>query len=93
MTKNQDKAEVLNASFASVFNSKTSCSLGTQPFALEDRDGEQNRPCIIHDEIVLDLLQKLDTHRSMGPDGLHPRVLMELADVVAKALSIILQQS
>ena len=43
--------------------------------------------------MVLDLLQKLDTHKSMGTDGLHPRVLRELADVVAKSLSIILQQS
>jgi len=40
----QDKAELLNAFFASVLNSKTSYSLGTQPLVLVDRDGEQNRP-------------------------------------------------
>ena len=56
MTKDQDKAEVLNAIFASVFNSKTCYSLGTQPPALVDRDGEQNKSCMIHDEVVLDLL-------------------------------------
>ena len=31
VTKDQDKLEVLNASFASVFNSKTCYFLGTQP--------------------------------------------------------------
>ena len=93
VTKNQDKAEVLSAFFASVFTSKTSCSLGTQPPALVDRDGEQNKPCVIHDEMVLDLLQKLDAHKSMGPDGLHPGVLRALVGVAAKPLSIILRQS
>ena len=54
---------------------------------------EQNRPCVIHSEMALDLLQKLDAHESMGPDGLHPRVMRELVDVVAKPLFIILWQS
>ncbi|XP_019466045.2 protein prenyltransferase alpha subunit repeat-containing protein 1 [Meleagris gallopavo] len=48
---------------------------------------------MIHDEIVLDLLQKLDAYKSMGPDGLRPRVLRDLADAIAKPLSIILRQS
>ena len=91
VTKDQDKTEVLNAFFASVFNSKTCYSQGTQPPALIDRDREQNGPCIIHNEMVLDLLRKLDAHKSMESDGLHPGLLRELVDVVAKPLSIILQ--
>ena len=45
----QDKA-------ATVFNTKTSYSQGTQTLELVDRDGEQNRPCMIYSEMVLDLL-------------------------------------
>ena len=56
VTKDRDKVEVLNAFFASVFNSKTCNSPGTQPPALVDTDGERNMPCMIHDEMVLDLL-------------------------------------
>ncbi|KFW07459.1 hypothetical protein N326_01900, partial [Eurypyga helias] len=48
---------------------------------------------IIHGEMVSDLLHHLDTHKSMEPDGIHPRVLRELAEVLTKARSIIHQQS
>jgi len=60
---------------------------------LEDRDREQNKPPIIQEEAVNNLLCHLDNHKSMRRDGIHPRVLKELAEELAKPLSIIYQQS
>uniref|UniRef100_A0A8D0F5L1 Reverse transcriptase domain-containing protein n=1 Tax=Strix occidentalis caurina TaxID=311401 RepID=A0A8D0F5L1_STROC len=88
----EEMLEVLNAFFASVFNNKTSCTEGIQPPQPEDRDWENDHPAI-QEEIVSDLLHHTDIHKSMGPDGIHPRVLKELAGVLTKPLSIIYQQS
>lgn len=37
---------------------------------------------MVQDKVVSDLLFQLDTHRAMGPDGIHPRVMRELAKIL-----------
>jgi len=59
--EDEEKAEVLNATFTSVFNNQTGYLQGSQPPVLEDREGEQNTPPVIQEEEVNDLLCHLDT--------------------------------
>ncbi|RMC12097.1 hypothetical protein DUI87_11232 [Hirundo rustica rustica] len=91
--KDEEKAEVLNDYFAPVFSEETTCLQDNCPPGLVDGVREQNGPLIIEEVAVRELLKCLDIHQSMGPDGIHPRVMRELADELAKPLSITYHQS
>ncbi|KAJ7423050.1 hypothetical protein BTVI_11157 [Pitangus sulphuratus] len=61
---------------------------GSQCPELEDHDWE-NDQLPVNPEIVQDLLLELDPCKSMGPDRIHPRILKDLANVIAKPLLMI----
>ncbi|RMC19379.1 hypothetical protein DUI87_03989 [Hirundo rustica rustica] len=89
----EEKAEVLNDYFGSVFSEETTCLPDNCPPGLVDGVREQNGPLIIKEVAVRELLKCLYIYKYMGPDGIHPRVMRELAGELAKPLSIIYHQS
>lgn len=76
-------ANLLNTTFASNFSSDSSA----EPSCPDPRHIEHLMPkLIITTEEVKKRLSKLDPNKAKGPDGIHPRLLKEISDIVTEPL-------
>lgn len=46
---------------------------------------------LVEEGVVQEHLGGISVHKSMGPDGMHPHVLRELAEVIAELLCQVLK--
>ena len=85
-----EKAEELNKFFASVFTRE---DVSDVPEPVSKHSGDALSTIVVTEEEVLKKLKKMNPSKSPGPDGLHPRVLKESADVIALPLTLIFNKS
>jgi hypothetical protein len=84
------KAQLLNNFFASVFTRENTDGM---PILTQRHTGVPLAHIEITPGIVEKKLKKLKPTKSAGPDGLHPRVLLETASAISLPLSIVFTKS
>jgi len=84
--------ELLNVVFASAFTANA-VSQAFQSLEVREKAWRMDDLPLVEEDWVRNHLSKMDTHKSIRPNGMQPRVLRDLADVIAEALSIIFERS
>lgn len=85
------KADILNRYFCSVFTEEEEGN-GSEGSTRGENGAEMDTSPFTR-ERVLKELEVIRVDKAMGPDGVHPRVLKELREVVAEPLAILFSQS
>ena len=89
-SKDNEKAEVLTDFFSSVFTSETDSNIPElENLSVNETSSDE----LFSIDEVRKLLLGLNTTKSPGPDGVHPKMLYELAHVIDRPLCMIFNSS
>lgn len=91
--KGTQKTAVLNTFFTPVFTGKTKVQESQVPETSGEVWSKEDFPLTLEEDHVTELLNQLDLHKPMGPDGIQPQLLRKLAVVVAKPLLTVFERS
>ena len=85
----KEKANILQKQFVSVFTKEPNAEV-----PVFDKKTEVNLPNInITEEMVRNKILKLNVNKSGGSDKMHPKILIELVDLVSKPLTLLLNKT
>lgn len=90
VSSDKDKANLLNDFFASVFTRENTRTI---PDFEKGYNGTPVTEINITKDKVLKDLKSLNVSKSMGPDGCHPRILKETADIIYEPMYEIFKKS
>ena len=89
-TSDKEKAEVLGQFFSSVFTTEPD---GDIPQIPTINLSNKMEVLVIREENVKEILSGLNSGKSCGPDGIHPRLLQELSDILCTPLTKLFNKS
>ena len=84
-------ADILNNFFASVFTIEDTS--GNQPTPKNLNNDNHLNTCVFRESDVLLAINNLKTNKTPGPDKISPRILKEVKDEIANALTILFNKS
>ena len=87
--KDEEKANILQQQFSNVFTREPNGDIPT----IESKSNISISDMHVTENMVCNELKKLNPNKSCGPDDIHPRMLIEIAELIAGPITLLLNRT